>query len=220
MNAPPAAARPADPNDRVRGWTAALLRTLDDAIAHLREVVFEADWAGLRARHASDDDALRASVARYEQGLADLFRFLRAAGLPSDPVAWSRRKADWRRAALEEGVELTLRTALGEALYAAEATPLGGHAAYRAWALALTDFLARRAAAAPAPPADAVARLGWAYELLAPLAEHADFHAALAAAARPDSVATAHNATLLAQPRDDLTLNAAVRWLAEEWPAA
>jgi hypothetical protein len=203
--------------DAVGTWTLALLRTFDDAAEHLRFVIFEAGWDELRAQHASDDAALRASALLYEQALADLLRAVRAMGLPANPVDWSRLKADWRHAAVDQGLELTLRTAFGEALYAAESTPLGDHAAYEGWALAMTAFLQSVAGAPPAAP-NAVAddeRLAWAYTRLAHLEEHAAFHAAFAAYAGPDTPAVAHQASLLRLPRFDLILNAAVRWLAD-----
>jgi hypothetical protein len=199
--------------DAVGTWTLALLRTFDDAAEHLRYVIFEAGWDELRAQHASDDAALRASALLYEQALADLLRAVRATGLPANPVDWSRLKADWRHAAVDQGLEVTLRTALGEALYAAERTPLGDHAAYEAWALAMTAFL-RSLAGAPNAAADDE-RLAWAYTRLAHLEEHAAFHAAFAAYAGPDTPAVAHQTNLLSQPRFDLILNAAVRWLAD-----
>ena len=200
-------------DDDPTGWTAALLATLDDAITHLASVIFEDDWAESRARHATAEDALRASAIRYEEGLGYLLRFVRACGLPADAVAWSRLKTDWRRTAVESGVEVTLRTALGEALYAAEATPLGDHAAYRAWAAALTRFLARQPVT-PHPCGDEAARLAWAYQALAPLEEHGAFHAAFAVSGPPRAT-VAWQAALLRLPRFDLVLNAALRWLAE-----
>jgi hypothetical protein len=203
--------------DAVETWTQALLRTFDDAAVQLREAIFEAGWDELRAQHASDDAALRASTLLYEQALADLLRAVRATGLPAGPVGWSRLKAEWRHAAVGEGLELTLRTALGEALYAAEGAPLGDHAAYEAWARAMAAFLRSVAAIPGAAPgaADGDERLAWAYARLAHLEEHAVFHAAFAAAAGPDTPAVAHQSSLLCQPRFDLVLNAAVRWLAD-----
>lgn len=203
------------------GWTRALLATLSDAREHLQQLIFAERWDDTRRQHDSDEAALRASARDYERGLADLYRFIRASGLPDDAVDWSRFKADQRRAATEAGVEITLRTALNEALYAAETTPLGDHAAYLAWATALTAFLAARAAGAPPRPAgDEGERLQWAYQTLADLEAHARFHAALAAFAGPQSPAVAHGAALLPQPRFDLTLNAALRWLADAMPAS
>jgi hypothetical protein len=206
-----------DVRNAVQTWTLALLRTFDDAAAHLRYVIFEARWDELRAQHASDDTALRTNTLLYEQALADLLRAVRATGLPASPVDWSRLKADWRRAAVEQGLEVTLRTALGEALYAAESTPLGDHAAYETWALAMAAFLRSVAAVPDATPnaADDDGRLEWAYGRLAHLEEHAAFHAAFATSAGPDAPAVAHQLSLLRQPRFDLILNAAVRWLAD-----
>jgi hypothetical protein len=199
-------------------WARALLETLDDADAHLRDIIFEAGWAELRAAHASDDDALRASAVLYEQALADLFRVVRAAGLPATALEWSRLKHDWRQAAQTRAVELTLRTALGEALYAAEATPLGAHNDFVAWATAMAAFLRAlgQTGAPPATAADDDACLAWAYGRLAHLEEHATFQQAFAEFAGPTSPAVAHQAGLLTQPRFDLVLNAAVRWLADE----
>ena len=198
-------------------WTQALLDTLDDASEHLRYAIFEASWDELRSIHASDDAALRASAVLYEQALADLLRIVRTAGLPADALDWSRLKLAWRQAAQAQGLELTLRTALGEALYAADATPLGDHAAFACWATALTTFL--RALSEQAEPRPAAAgddaRLTWAYTRLAHLADHDTFQQAFAQFAGPARSAVTHQASLLELPRFDLVLNAAVRWLAD-----
>jgi hypothetical protein len=206
-----------DVRDAVETWTLALVWTFDAAAEHLRGVIFETGWDELRAQHASDDAALRASTLLYEQALADLLRAVRAMGLPASPVDWSRLKADWRHAAVDQGMDLTLRTALSEAFYAAESAPLGDHAAYETWALAMTAFL-RSVAGAPATAPHAAAddeRLAWAYARVAHLEEHTAFHAAFAAFAGPNTPAVAHQTRLLSQARFDLILNAAVRWLAD-----
>jgi hypothetical protein len=195
-------------------WTQAVLAALDDAREHLLELVF-APRPDTPHDEQTSEAELRGQLQDYERGMADLFRCLRACGLPADALDWSRLKTAWRRAALDADAELTLRTALGEALYAAETTPLGEHAAYRAWAGALTAFLASRAVGAPPRPESDDARLLWAYERLADLEEHAGFQAAFAAFAGAAAPVVAWQAALLAQPRFDLVLNAAVRWLAD-----
>jgi hypothetical protein len=206
---------PLTPHCSLGSWTRAFRRTLDDAVRLLQIAVFEDGWEEIRASAESDEAALRASAAIYERALADLFVVLRASGFPADAVAWSTLKAELRRAAHESGVEITLRTGLENALYAAEQVPLGDHAAYRAWVQALTRFLtALTAGAAPRPDGDD-ARLDWAYAILAPLEEATAFQAAFAAAAPADDrAAVEHQARLLALPRFDLLLNAALWWVA------
>jgi hypothetical protein len=210
----------------------ALLAALDDAIAGLQQAIFDEGWREIRTAVASNEEALRESVALYERGLAQLFGFLRATGMPADPVAWSTLKAELRRAARDAGI--TLRTALESGLYAAEAIPLSDHALYAAWAMALAAFLASLAAGkeSPAPTAAQDERLRWAYAILAPLEEHAAFHTAftgyLSEPGRAPAIGeltgrsvddiVAHDACLLNLPRYDLALNAALRWLAHAEP--
>ena len=203
-----------DCRNAVETWTLALLRTFDDAAAHLRYVIFEARWDELRARHASDDAALRASTLLYEQALADLLRVVRATGLPADPVDWSRLEGaiggmrrstrDWKSRCAQRWVRRSTQP---------ESAPLGDHAAYETWALTMAAFL-QAVAGAPIAAADDE-RLAWAYGKLAHLEEDADFHAAFVAHAGADTLAAALQASLLRQPRFDLILNAAVRWLAD-----
>jgi hypothetical protein len=199
-------------------WARALRRTFDDAVQLLQAAVFEDGWVEIRAGVDSDEAALRASVVIYERALADLFGTLRASGFPADAVAWSTLKAELRRAAHESGVEITLRTGLENALYAAEQVPLGDHAAYRAWALALVRFLTGLTVGAPPRPDGDDTRLDWAYDILAPLEDAAAFQAVFAAACANDRAAVQHQARLLALPRFDLVLNAALWWVATPPP--
>jgi hypothetical protein len=206
-------------------WDAAFDAALADAIEHLAALVFDEGWQELLAASGGNSEAaLRESVRLYERGLADLFAIARAAGAPESAVAWSTLKARLRREALESELEITLRTALDVGLYAAEATPLGDHALYRAWSGALTRFLSRLAAQAsppPAPPANEEARLSWAYDTLVHLEDHAAFDAAFAAwlaneAKTAADEILAHQRHLLAMPRFDLVLNACLLWMADE----
>jgi hypothetical protein len=202
-------------------WNRALETALEDSIADLSEVIFSERWPDIRREAESDEAAVRLSLRYYERGLADLFALLRAAGRFPNPLAWSTFKADQRRRARDAGVEISLRTALDEALYVAETIELRPHATYLAWIDALTHFLASRADE-PAPPDTASddARIAWALTQLAPLEDHQRFHAefttfvsaSLAEPGKGDVLALQQR--LLLQPRFDLVLNAALRWLA------
>jgi len=85
------------------GWDRVLLTALDHAIEHLQGLVFVEGMDALAAELGAEA-ALRASVTRYEQGLAHLFGFVRASGALADDVAWSTLKAGYRRALVEAGV--------------------------------------------------------------------------------------------------------------------
>jgi hypothetical protein len=200
----------------IAAWETALRVALEQAIEHLQALIFDEGMDTLVTETGSPVAALRAGVLHYEQGVANLFAIVRASGSLPDAVAWSTLKASLRRDMLESGVDITLRTATETGLYLAEREPLGDHAVFRAWAGALVSSLATRAAAAPTFPAqgDDDARLYWAYHTLADLEDHAAFHAAVLAAAPPDSAVSAHAARLLALPRYDLILNASLLWLA------
>ena len=205
------------PHASLDSWTQAFFATLDDAISLLQVAIFEEGWDEIRAGVDSHESALRESVLLYERALAELFGFVRAAGAPADDVAWSALKVTRRRAALEHEVEITLRTALENALYAAERTPLGDHALYRAWAEAVTQFVTHLAEGAPQRPADDEARLEWAYAILAPLEDERAFHTALAAHTT-DRAVIEHQERLRTLPRFDLAQNTALRWLAAHEP--
>jgi hypothetical protein len=215
----------------IEEWIRAFVSALDDAIQHLQVVIFEEGWDALVAETGSDEDALRESVRHYERGLTRLFGFVRGSGAVADAVAWSTMKTEYRRTALEADVEITLRTALESAMYAAEQIPLGDHAVYRAWAQALMLFLYQQADGAaphPGPSTPIEQQLAWAYELLSPLEDHETFHRALVdylydAAVEPvarkvldrspeDIIAL--EARLLPLPRFDLILNTGLLWLA------
>jgi len=218
--------------DRERDeWVRAFVGALDDAIQHLQQIIFEEGWDRLLAEHGNDASALRESVRHYERELAHLFGFVRACGTLADDVAWSSMKTEYRRAALDAGVELTLRTALESGLYAAEQAPLGDHAGWLAWTDALMLFLYQRAAGAPPHPGPSAApddQVRWAYALLQPIEEHDAFHAAVAGYLADPEVAPAvagltgwpvaaiveHGARLLRLRRFDLILNAGLAWLA------
>jgi hypothetical protein len=205
----------------IEAWQRAFRATLDDAIEHVRTVIFDERWEATRGEAGSDEAALRESVHLYERELARLFAFVRASGALAGAVGWSALKADLRREALETGVEITLRTALESGLYAAEPVPLGEHASHRAWVAALTGFVRSRADLDNAPGDGGAddARIEWAYRSLAELEEHEAFHAAFVnwlEKHEPDAAPAIidHAARLLQLPRYDLVLNASVRWLA------
>jgi hypothetical protein len=211
-----------------RDWRAALMATLADAIEHLQVLIFEEGWEAVRAAAGSDEDALRESVARYERELARVFSFLRVLGALPDAVAWSTLKTDYRRAALEAGTEISLRTALESGFYAAEPVPLGDHATYLGWSAALRGFLASRASASVTQPGQDASeddRLVWAYETLADLEDHDAFNAAFlnwlnadgsSQSGVPDTISLQQR--LLTLPRFDLVLNTSLRWLAGSAP--
>ncbi len=205
-------------------WQTALMATLVDAIEHLQVLIFDEGWDALLAETGSQEDALRESVARYERELARLFGFLRHSGALPDAVAWSTLKVEFRRAALDEETEISLRTALESGFYAAEPVPLGDHSLYLRWSAALRAYLASRAVASmrkPRPDASEDERLLWAYETLADLEEHDAFNAAFIAWLEAESSdrdavrdVVNHQERLLTLPRFDLVLNTSLRWLA------
>ncbi len=205
-------------------WGAALLATLNDAIEHLQVLIFEDSWDTIRAVTESDEDALRASVARYEEELGRLFGFLRATGALESPVAWSSLKVDFRRAVLEIGTEISLRTALESGLYTAERVPLGNHDIFLEWSAALQRFLLDRASSSESQPAGNAPedeRLLWAYQTLADLEDHDAFQAGFIewittrSPGRSDAGETIEfQKRLHSLPRFDLVLNTSLRWLA------
>ena len=212
-------------------WDAAFSTALHEAILHLQGLIFDEGWDELAAVAGSPEAALRESVTHYERRLADLFSFVRASGSLPDAVGWSTLKVAERRAALESGVEITLRTALETGLYVAERTPLGDHARYVTWVRGIMFFLTSLAASAAGYPEAAVRedRLDWAYAILVTLEDHETFHLALADFLRALDASTAgsvldgtpidavidHEARLLHHPRFDLLLNTALLWLAD-----
>lgn len=212
-------------------WSRSLATALDEAILHLQNLIFEEGWDLIVAQAGSQEAALRESVLHYERGLANLFSFIRASGSLADAVAWSTLKAEFRRTALNSGVEITLRTALETGVYASERTPLGDHARYKAWVRGLMVFLCACAGAGPAHPglsSPQETRLEWAYSILALLEDQQVFHErfsvflhqasdeALASALSGSSIDAVirHQADLLSHPRFDLLLNTALIWLA------
>ena len=212
-------------------WDAAFSSALHDAILHLQGLIFDEGWDELVAVAGSPEAALRESVTHYERGLADLFSFVRASGSLPDAVGWSTLKVGERRAALESGVEITLRTALETGLYVAERTPLGDHTRYVAWTRGLIFFVTSLAASDSGYPEAGAQeeRLDWAYAILISLEDHETFHHALADFLRTLDAPTArlvldgtpidavigHEAQLLHHPRFDLLLNTALLWLAD-----
>lgn len=219
--------------DRERdAWSQSFDTALGEAILHLQGLIFEEGWDRIVADAGSQEAALRESVLHYERGLANLFSFVRASGSLADAVAWSIVKTRRRRAALESGLEITLRTALETGLYMAERTPLGDHAIYTAWVRSLLLFLrqiTRGAPEHPGPGASWEARLEWAYGVLAPLEDQHVFHEQFSVFLRDAPVATIssdllgaspdailqHEAALLPHPRFDLLLNTALIWLGD-----
>ncbi len=209
-------------------WDAALVATIDDAIGHLQYIVFEQGWERIRATVDSNEAALRASLQDYEQGLFDILRFVRVVGVLPDALAWSTFKTQLRSAAREAGEEISLRTALDEALYRAETTLLGDHHVYAAWRSAMTELVASRAATVGgkrAHPAHGEDPLQWAAKCLADLEDHQRFHSwfvadVLEGVVDPDtagsSVVELEN-RLFAETRYDLVLNTALRFLAGEF---
>jgi hypothetical protein len=213
-----------DESRDMQDWRTALQLALTDAIEHLQVLIFEDGWDALRAEAGSDEAALRESAARYERELGRLFSFLRLSGALPDAVGWSELKTDYRRAALEAGTEISLRTALESGFYVAEPAPLGDHGVYLRWAAALRRFLIARApTGADWPMLDAAddERLQWAYETLAELEEHDAFQAAFVDWLRDESAGRLDvdeiveaQERMLRLPRFDLVLNASLRWLA------
>jgi hypothetical protein len=214
--------RPTMKTDRIRddyaAWDAALLQALEDAIDHLQFIIFDEGMDTLIATTGSTEAGLREGVLHYERGLGQLFAVIRASGTLPDAVAWSTLKSELRRAALDAGVETTLRTALETGLYTAEREPLADQAVARAWLAPLLQLLHERGTIAGSPPAESdEERLYWALSALSDLEDHAAFHNAILARVPPNERANAiraHAEHLLAQPRYDLILNASLLWLA------
>jgi len=204
--------------ERNEAWDRAFLIVLGEAIADLQTLIFDEGWDELVVSAGGTEAALRESVRHYERGLAHLFGFARAAGVPESPLAWSALKATLRRGMLDADQEITLRTALDSALYAAEQVPLGEHALYRRYVDVLHALLVgRTASAAPFMQNDTLEdRLDWGYSMLVDLEGHADFHAAVAkgvAEHAEDILSLEHR--LLGLQRFDLILSTCLLWLAE-----
>ncbi len=211
-------------------WIRAFVATLDDAIQHLQSVCFEEHWEELQARGINEELIGRASIELYRDGLADIFRFVRASGAVADDLAWSQMKSEHRSVASGPEVEPPIRQALEDALYAAEDTPLGDSPLYRSWTRTLMLFLFQYVADGPQYPGLAASdedKLAWGYEALRSIEDHTVFHGALAsylqeAGVRPvaaklvdhplDEV-VGFGSQLVDMPRFDLVLNTGLRWV-------
>lgn len=211
-------------------WVRAFVATLDDAIQHLQAVCFEEHWDELKASGLSDERAGPASVELYRDGLADMFRFVRASGALADSLAWSQMKSEHRAVASGPGIEPPIRQALEDGLYAAEDTPLGDHALYRSWTRTLMLFLFQYVAQGPPYPGLAASddeKLAWGYEALRSIEEHTAFHGALVGYLQEPGVTPVARGLVdhslgdivefgehLAElPRFDLVLNTGLRWV-------
>lgn len=213
-----------DDEQSSRAWDGALMTALADAIEHLQVLIFDEGWDEFRTAAGSDEAALRESVAAYERELTRLFSILRMSGALEDAVNWSTLKTDLRRSALDAGTEISLRTALESALYAAESISLGSHSTYLRWSAAMRAFLASYASESDARPrqdAPEFDRLQWAYAKLAPLEDHDAFNDAFTDWIAGNGTDASDSGDigelqdrLLAHPRFDLVLNASLRWLA------
>lgn len=210
-----------DRNDAsVVAWDRAFLTVLGEAINDLQELIFDEGWNALVASSGGTEAALRESVRHYERGIAHLLGFVRAAGVPESPVAWSELKANLRRSALETGQEITLRTALDSALYASEQIPLGEHLHYRQYVGVLFELLSGRGSLVehPGPRASLEDRLDWGYALLADLEDHAAFdiavHEVAMRSVHAEEIQDVER-RIAGLQRFDLILSTCLLWLAE-----
>lgn len=211
-------------------WIRAFVSTLDDAIQHLQDVCFDEHREELKARGISDASIGQASVELYRDGLADVFRFVRASGALADDLAWSWMKSGHRRIASGPDIEPPIRQALEDGLYAAQDTPLGDHAVYRSWTRTLMLFLFQYVADGPPYPGLAASdedKLAWGYESLRAIEDHNAFHGALASYLYEPGVRSVASELvdyplgeiielgnrLVALPRFDLVLNTGLRWV-------
>jgi hypothetical protein len=211
-------------------WIRAFVATLDDVIQHLQAVCFEEHWEELKARGISDELIGLASIELYRDGLADIFRFVRASGALSDDLAWSRMKSEHRGVASGPDVEPPIRQALEDGLYAAEDTPLGDHQLYRSWIRTLMLFLFQFVAEGPPYPGLASSeeeKLSWGYEALRSIEDHSAFHGAAVSYLREPGVHSvakelvdypldeivALGERLVQMRRFDLVLNTGLRWV-------
>ena len=211
-------------------WIREFVATLDDAIQQLQTVCFEEHWDELSEAGISDELIGRASLELYQEGLADIFSFVRASGTVSDAFAWSRMKSEHRALASGPDVDPPILQALEDGMYAAESTPLGDHTVYRSWVGALMLFLFQYVADGPQYPgaqASEREKLTWGYDSLRAIEDHDAFHQALAAyvqerGVRPVVTALldsplpnviAHSERLSGMKRFDLILNTGLRWV-------
>lgn len=211
-------------------WVRAFVATLDDAIQHLQSVCFEEHWNELAARGISAELIGQTSVELYRDGLADIFRFVRASGTLTDELAWSEMKTRHRAAASGPGVEEPIRQALEDGLYAAEAAALGDHRLYRSWTRALMLFLFQYVAEGPPYPGLGASdddKLTWGYEALRAIEEHAAFHGAVVTYIHEPGVRSVLKALvdcpldevvvlgdqLVDLARFDLIMNTGLRWV-------
>jgi hypothetical protein len=211
-------------------WIREFIATLDDAIQQLQSACFEEHWDTLASRGISEELIGLASLDLYRDGLADIFRFVRASGALADSLAWSTMKSEHRAVASQPDVDPPIRQALEDALYAAEDTPQGEHDLYRSWVGGLMLFLFQYVAAGPSYPGLAASeneKLTWAYEALRAIEDHHVFHASFAHYVREPGVRSVIKA-LLERPIDDvialeerlagmarfdLILNTGLRWV-------
>lgn len=215
-----------------REWNEAFTGTLDDAVDQLQALCFVDIWEQLIESGRPEDEVGRETVELYEQGITDVFRFVRACGMPADAVAWSTMKAKYRRDASEPYVAVSIREALETGMYEAESTPLGSHGRYQSWIRALMLFLVHHAAEKDQPypglAADEHAKLSWAYEVLQDVEEHETFHRRVVEYLHDPGVRPVVEAvtgelveeivqfetSILYLERFDLVLNTGLRWLA------
>lgn len=212
-------------------WIIAFAQMLDQSIEHLQQACFNDARQQLVSEGLEPEAIDRETLELYKEGLADLFRFVRASGAVVDGVAWSELKTGHRRALDDSGRAETLRDALDNALYEAESEPLGNHQLYRSWARSMMLFVFHHAAHGadeyPGPVADQREKIAWAYAALKDIEEHDVFHRMFDAYLTDPGVqpvidaiidhtagdVIAFEETMLDQPRFDLMLNTALSWL-------
>lgn len=211
-------------------WIRQFIATLDDAIQQLQSACFEEHWDELSSRGFSEELIGRASLELYSEGLADIFRFVRASGALADDLAWSTMKSEHRAVASQPDVDPPIRQALEDAMYAAEDTPLGDHGLYRSWVGGLMLFLFQYVADGPPYPglgASESEKLTWGYEALRTIEDHQVFHSSFAGYTHEPGVrpvvsallehpvdeVLALGARLTEMKRFDLILNTGLRWV-------
>lgn len=211
-------------------WVRAFVATLDDAIQQLQSACFEHHWQDLVAQGIDEEQAGRASLDIYRNGLVDIFRFVRASGTLTDEVAWSRMKSEHRSLASRSDTDPAILQALEDALYTAGQTDAGPHGIYRSLSGALMLFLYQYVADGPPWPGVSASdeeKIAWGYTALQAIEDHQVFHLALSAYMQEDGVrhvldallenaiddVIAHDACLSEMERYDLLLSTGLRWV-------
>lgn len=150
-------------------WFRASESALRGMIEHLQHACFVETWDQLRTAGKSETEAGRITLELYEDGIGQIFGFLRATGALPDEAAWSSLRDEQIAETRRAGAPQPLADALVNGLELAERRDAGDHALYRDWSRCLMLFFYQHAADGPPHPgfdAPHEDKLAWASEVI------------------------------------------------------